>query len=614
MAFWDGRVVASELTVSAGGIERERAPVGRTAWISGPVVKAEVEHGVFMGEQVEVGDERLIGEVIGISGSQALLQVYEETEGLKPGEPVFATGLPMFVTLGPGLVGSVFDGIQRPLKALEKAGPYISRGTKATPLDLEKRWHFLPRKPAGEKIGPGEVLGVVQETSMIEHRVLVPPEVAGELVNVAAEGEYTVADVIATVREGGTGKETPVTMAHRWPVKRSRPYRNHLQPQEPLVTGQRIFDLFFPLAKGGAAAIPGGFGTGKTVTQHQLSKWAMADIIVFVGCGERGNEMAEVLLVFPELADPRTQRPLMEKTVLIGNTSNMPVAAREASIYTGITIAEYYRDMGYHVALMADSTSRWAEALREVSGRLEEMPAEEGFPAYLAARLAQFYERAGHVETLGGTKGSVTVIGAVSPAGGDFSEPVTQHTKRFTRCFWALDKDLAAARYFPAINYLESYSGYLDEVGEWWHREYGAQWRGLRDEAMRILQEDSRLQRIVRLIGEDALPDEQRLIIEGSRLIQEACLQQNANDPVDTFCQPEKQLALLGAILHFIKSAEEVVKKGAPIHRVREMTVREEIVRAKEKIPNDNLELFKELTRRIDEQMDALYRDFRRVT
>lgn len=606
--------MAGELTISAGLRDTERKPVGRTVWVSGPVVKAEVDRAVFMGEQMEVGDERLIGEVIGVSGNQALLQVYEETEGLGPGRPVFSTGLPMFVTLGPGLVGSVFDGIQRPLYALEKAGPYISRGTKATPLDMEKRWHFAARKRAGEKVRAGEVLGTVQETSVIEHRVLVPPELAGELEEVVPDGDYTVGDVIATVRDEKTAKRTPLTMAHRWPVKRPRPYRNHLRPEQPLVTGQRIFDLFFPLAKGGTAAIPGGFGTGKTVTQHQLSKWALADIIVFVGCGERGNEMAEVLLVFPELADPRTGRPLMEKTVLIGNTSNMPVAAREASIYTGITIAEYYRDMGYDVALMADSTSRWAEALREVSGRLEEMPAEEGFPAYLAARLAQFYERAGHVETLGGSNGSVTVIGAVSPAGGDFSEPVTQHTKRFTRCFWALDKDLAAARYFPAINYLESYSGYLDEVGEWWHREYNARWRGLRDEAMRILQEDSRLQRIVRLIGEDALPDEQRLIIEGSRLLQEACLQQNANDPVDTFCAPQKQLALLGAVLHFIRRAAEVVKKGSPIHRVREMAVREEIVRAKEKIPNDKLEQFTELTRRIDAEMDALYRDIQRVT
>lgn len=606
--------MAQVLNKSTDSRDSERKPVGTTVWVSGPVVKAEVEHAVFMGEQVEVGDDRLIGEVIGVSGRQALVQVYEETEGLGPGGPVFATGLPMFVTLGPGLLGSVFDGIQRPLRELQKAGPYIARGTKATSLDTDKRWHFVPRKRAGEKVAAGEILGTVQETSVIEHRVLVPPEIDGELMSVAEEGDYTVTEVIANLRRKEDGEEVGLTMAQRWPVKRSRPYRRHLRPVTPLITGQRVFDLFFPLARGGTAAIPGGFGTGKTVTQHQLSKWAIADIIVFVGCGERGNEMAEVLLVFPELADPRSGRPLMEKTVLIGNTSNMPVAAREASIYTGITIAEYYRDMGYDVALMADSTSRWAEALREVSGRLEEMPAEEGFPAYLAARLAQFYERAGHVETLGGSTGSVTVIGAVSPAGGDFSEPVTQHTKRFTRCFWALDKELAAARYFPAINYLESYSGYLDEVAEWWEHKYEAGWRRLRDEAMRLLQEDSRLQRIVRLIGEDALPDEQRLIIEGARLLQESCLQQNATDPVDTFCQPEKQLALLGTVLHFVRRADEVVKKGAPIHRVREMPVREEIVRAKGKIPNDKLEQFQELGRRVDEQMDALYRDFRRVS
>jgi len=615
MALGNRGIVGSELS-GAPRIrgEQERKPVGRTVWVSGPVVKAEIEHPVSMREQMEVGDERLVSEVIGVSGQQALLQVYEDTEGLGPGQPVFATGLPMFVTLGPGLLGSVFDGIQRPLRVLERAGPYISRGTRAMPLDVEKRWHFVPRKRAGEKAAAGEVLGVVQETSVIEHRVLVPPEIAGQLASVMAEGDYTVTDIVAVVRPDDGGDEVPLTMAQRWPVKHPRPRRHHLRPQAPLITGQRIFDLFFPLAKGGTAAIPGGFGTGKTVMQHQLSKWGLADVIVFVGCGERGNEMAEVLLVFPQLADPRTGRPLMEKTVLIGNTSNMPVAAREASIYTGITIAEYYRDMGYDVALMADSTSRWAEALREIAGRLEEMPAEEGFPAYLAARLAQFYERAGCVETLGGATGSVTVIGAVSPAGGDFSEPVTQHTQRFTRCFWALDKDLAAARYFPAINYLESYSGYLDEVGEWWHREYDAAWRQLRDQAMRLLQEDSRLQRIVRLIGEDALPDEQRLIIEAARLLQEACLQQNASDPVDTFCRPEKQLALLKAVLHFIERAKEVIKKGAPIHRVRELAVREEIVRAKEKIANDEPDRFKELMRRIDLEMDALYRDFRRLT
>lgn len=592
--------------------ERGPAPAGEVVWVSGPVVRVAVRQAVSMGELMEVGEERLVGEVIELSSERAVLQVYEGTEGLKPGDPVFGTGLPLFVTLGPGLIGSIFDGIQRPLTVLEKTtGAYIQKGVKAEPLDPEKRWAFIPQKKRGEKVEGGEILGLVPESSVIEHRILVPPNVAGEVIHIVSEGEYTTNEVIAVVRRGK--EESPLTLTQRWPVKTPRPYREHLRPTFPLITGQRIFDLFFPLAKGGTAAIPGGFGTGKTVMQHQLSKWAQADVIVYIGCGERGNEMAEVLVVFPELIDPRTGRSLMEKTVLIANTSNMPVAAREASIYTGITIAEYYRDMGYDVALMADSTSRWAEALREISGRLEEMPAEEGFPAYLATRLAQFYERAGRVQALSGKEGSVTVIGAVSPPGGDFSEPVTQHTKRFIRCFWALDKDLAAARYFPAINYLESYSGYLDEVAAWWQHEIDPGWRELREEAMRLLQEDSRLQRIVRLIGEEALPDEQRLIIEGARLLQEACLQQNANDPVDTFSRPEKQLALLRAVLHFLARAREIVKRGAPIHRIRETAVREETVRAKEKIPNEKIEQFQALLRRIDGEMDALYQEFRRV-
>ncbi len=587
------------------------APVGRAVWISGPVVRADLVGDVFVGEQVEVGSARLIGEVIGVSGRQTLIQVYEETDGMKPDAPVFGTGLPMFVTLGPGLLGSVFDGIQRPLHVLERRGPYVASGVKAPPIDLAKRWRFTPRKADGDMVQGGEILGVVQESIVVEHRVLVPPELSGTIVSIAREGKYTASDVIATV--SGEGAQIRLTMAHRWAVKRSRPYREHLRPVMPLITGQRIFDLFFPLAKGGTAAIPGGFGTGKTVTQHQLSKWAEADVIVYVGCGERGNEMAEVLMDFPRLTDPRTQRPLMEKTVLIGNTSNMPVAAREASIYTGVTIAEYYRDMGYHVALMADSTSRWAEALREVSGRLEEMPAEEGFPAYLAARLAQFYERAGRVTTLSGSEGSVTIIGAVSPAGGDFSEPVTQHTKRFTRCFWALDKDLAAARYFPAINYLDSYSEYLGDVSDWWQGNYDPHWRELREEALQLLQDDSRLQRIVRLIGEDALPDDQRLTIEGARLLQEACLQQNANDPIDTFCSPRKQLGLLKAVLHFLAKAREIVRRGAPVHRIREMPARETLVRAKGKIPNDGPELLSDLMQQIDREMDSLYAEFQKV-
>jgi len=601
--------MASTWAVSAS----QPSPVaGTVQWVSGPVVRVDVQDAIFMGELMEVGKDRLVGEVIELSGEQAVLQVYESTEGLRPGAPVFASGLPLFATLGPGLIGGIFDGIQRSLRTLEQAaGAFIQKGVKAAPLDPEKHWRFLPRKKAGGEVKAGEILGLVQESAVVEHRTLMPPNLAGELVSIAGEGEYTVNDTIAVVRTGK--QEVAVRMAQRWPVKLPRPYRQHLTPAYPLVTGQRIFDLFFPLAKGGTAAIPGGFGTGKTVMEHQLAKWAQADVMVHVGCGERGNEMAEVLQVFPELRDPRTGRSLMEKTVLIANTSNMPVAAREASIYTGITIAEYYRDMGYSVALTADSTSRWAEALREVSGRLEEMPAEEGFPAYLATRLAQFYERAGRVEALCGQEGSVTVIGAVSPAGGDFSEPVTQHTKRFVRCFWALDKDLAAARYFPAINYLDSYSGYLAEVAAWWEREIDSQWRELREVAMRLLQEDSRLQRIVRLIGEDALPDEQRLTIDAARLLQEACLQQNANDPADTFCRPEKQIALLRAILHFVDRAREVTKKGAPIHLIQEAPVRAEIVRAKEKIPNDRLELFVELMRAIDREMDALYQEVQRT-
>lgn len=591
--------------------ERRPETVGRAVWISGPVVRADLTANVFMGEQMEVGASRLIGEIIGISGKQALIQVYEETDGMQPGEPVYGTGLAMYIELGPGLIGGVFDGVQRPLNILRRKGSFVEKGAKADPLDPARRWRFIPDAKPPARIRGGEVLGVVPETPVVEHRVLAPPDCSGELVAVAPEGDYAAGDPIATIRTDG--REFTVAMAQRWPVKQARPYQEHLRPIVPLITGQRIFDLFFPLAKGGSAAIPGGFGTGKTVTQHQLSKWAEADVIVYVGCGERGNEMAEVLMDFPKLADPRTGRPLMEKTVLIGNTSNMPVAAREASIYTGITIAEYYRDMGHHVALMADSTSRWAEALREVSGRLEEMPAEEGFPAYLATRLAQFYERAGRVRTLSGREGSVTIIGAVSPAGGDFSEPVTQHTKRFTRCFWALDKDLAAARYFPAINYLESYSGYLDDVAEWWRDRHDPQWRELREQAMRLLQEDDRLQRIVRLVGEDALPDEQRLIIEGSRLLQEGCLQQNANDPVDTFCRPEKQLGLLKAILHFVVRAKEIIKRGAPIHRIREMPARESIVRAKDKIPNDKPELLDDLMAGIDREMDALYAEFQKV-
>jgi V/A-type H+-transporting ATPase subunit A len=446
--------------------------IGVVTWINGPVIRARGSRHVSMLELVEVGEEHLVGEVIGLEGDTLTIQVYEETSGMHPGAPVFGTGLPLSVELGPGLLRSIFDGIQRPLPVIEmRIGSFINRGVHLTPLYRKEHWSFTPKIEVGRMVTGGEILGTVPETPSLEHRVMVPPDVSGKLTWVAPAMKYTIVDTIARVQTADGEKE--LSMLQRWPVRRLRPYRGRLEHNIPLITGQRVLDTFFPLAKGGAAAIPGGFGAGKTVTQHSIAKWADAEVIVYIGCGERGNEMTEVLQEFPHLIDPRSGHPMMERTVLIANTSNMPVAAREASIYTGITIAEYYRDMGYHVALMADSTSRWAEALREVSGRLEEMPAEEGYPAYLGARLAEFYERAGYVETLNGDQGSVSVIGAVSPPGGDFSEPVTQHTKRFIRCFWALDKALASARHFPSINWLDSYSEYLKDVADWWQQKVG---------------------------------------------------------------------------------------------------------------------------------------------
>ena len=494
--------------------------VGTVTWINGPVIRARGSRNVSMLELVEVGEERLVGEVIGLRGDIITAQVYEETSGMRPGAPVFGTGLPLSVELGPGLLTSIFDGVQRPLPVIEqRMGSFIGRGARLTPLYRKAHWKFKPVCKSGDTVGAGVIIGVVQETEALEHRIMIPPGMSGTLSWVASEGEYTIEDTIARVRSDHTERE--VTMLQRWPVRQPRPYRRRLGQSIPLITGQRVLDSFFPVAKGGAAGIPGPFGSGKTVTQHSIAKWADAHVIVYIGCGERGNEMTEVLQEFPHLTDPRSGRPLMERTVLIANTSNMPVAAREASIYTGITIAEYYRDMGYDVALMADSTSRWAEALREVSGRLEEMPAEEGYPAYLAGRLAEFYERAGNVETLNGNHGSVSVVGAVSPPGGDFSEPVTQHTKRYIRCFWALDKSLASARHFPSINWLDSYSEYLEDVAGWWRKEVGRDWLKMRNQCMEILSEEDRLGQIVKLVGPDALPDEQRLILETARLLRE---------------------------------------------------------------------------------------------
>jgi V/A-type H+-transporting ATPase subunit A len=582
--------------------------VGTVTWINGPVVRARGSRQVNMLEVVEVGDEHLVGEVIGLEGDIMTIQVYEETSGMQPGEPVHGTAMPLSVELGPGLLHSIFDGVQRPLPAMEqRTGSFIGRGVHLPPLDRQAQWHFTPQLEAGQVVGGGAILGVVPETQVVEHRVMVPPDAQGTLTWVAPTGEYTLDEPVARLRTKAGERE--LAMWQRWPVRRPRPYRSRQEQAELLITGQRVLDVFFPLAKGGAAAIPGGFGAGKTITQHQVAKWSDAQVVVYIGCGERGNEMTEVLQEFPKLVDPRSGRPLMERTVLIANTSNMPVAAREASIYTGITIAEYYRDMGYHVALMADSTSRWAEALREISGRLEEMPAEEGYPAYLAARLAEFYERAGYVETLNGQRGSVSIIGAVSPPGGDFSEPVTQHTKRFIRCFWALDKSLASARHFPSVNWLESYSEYLDGVAGWWRNQTGLDWHTLRARAMEILNEEDHLAQVVKLVGPDALPDEQRLTLETARLLREGFLQQNALDEVDTFSSIQKQIRMLALIVHFHQRASELIQHGALVTTIHDLPVTHKLVQIKTLIPNNQVERLDEIGQELDEQMDQLEAD-----
>jgi V/A-type H+-transporting ATPase subunit A len=584
--------------------------VGTITWINGPVVKARGSRHVSMLELVEVGDERLVGEVIGLDGDIITAQVYEETSGMKTGAPIYGTGLPLSVELGPGLLKSIFDGVQRPLPLIEmESGSFIGRGMRLDPLYRKDRWKFTPICKEGDEVIGGGVIGVVMETEIFEHRIMVPPDLHGTLTWIAEEGEYTLDDPIARLKMGDEEKE--LTMLQRWPVRRPRPYRARMSSSVPLITGQRVIDSFFPVALGGAAGIPGPFGSGKTVTQHSIAKWADAQVIVYIGCGERGNEMTEVLQEFPHLVDPRTERPLMERTVLIANTSNMPVAAREASIYTGITIAEYYRDMGYHVALMADSTSRWAEALREVSGRLEEMPAEEGYPAYLAGRLAEFYERAGYIETVNNQEGSVTIVGAVSPPGGDFSEPVTQHTKRFIRCFWALDKSLASARHFPSINWLDSYSEYVEDVAGWWREKVGKDWLKMRNQAMEILSEEARLSQIVKLVGPDALPDEERLVLETARLLREGFLQQNAMDPVDAYSPVEKQIRMLGLILHFNARALQIVKRGAPISVIHGLPVVDTLIRMKTSVPNDQLDKIGEIEKQVDEQMSQLDTEYR---
>ena len=583
--------------------------IGHVIWISGPVVRAQVTETVQMLEQVEVGDDHLVGEVIGMHGDVATLQVYEETAGTRPGAPVFGVGMPLSVELGPGLMGNIFDGIQRPLQALEESSSYyISRGVTADSLDRNRRWSFQPLMQTGVEVLAGQVLGQVPETALVTHRIMVPDQVEGPLLWIAEAGEYRVVDPIARVRTDA-GVKT-LTMMQRWPVRTPRPVASRLSTSEPLITGQRVIDTLFPIAKGGTAAVPGGFGAGKTVLQQALAKWSDADIVIYVGCGERGNEMADVLREFPTLKDPKTGHALIERTILIANTSNMPVAAREASIYTGVTLAEYYRDMGLDVALMADSTSRWAEALREISGRLEEMPAEEGFPAYLPSRLASFYERAGLVTTLGGDEGSVTVIGAVSPPSADFSEPVTQHTQRFVRVFWALDKALASARHFPAVNWLDSYSGYIDEVRSWWVENVSPQWAYSRRKVVEVLQQESQLQEIVRLVGSDALPDAPRYVLFIARLIKEAFLQQNAMEPIDAYSTPAKQSAMLDLLAHAYERGEQIISEGAPVGRLQnEVTLWPQVMRIRGAVENDDIAAIARLDDEIRRQMAAIRKD-----
>ncbi|HOI59377.1 MAG TPA: ATP synthase subunit A [Methanoculleus sp.] len=554
---------------------KENGAQGALKRISGPVVTA-VGLDAHMYDVVKVGDEELMGEVIKIEGENTIIQVYEDTAGIRPGEPVSNTGLSLAVELGPGLLTSIYDGIQRPLEVLvDKMGNFIERGVSAPGLSHEKKWEFVPTMKVGDVVKAGDILGTVQETNIV-HKVMVPPRSKGGKIKKIVGGNFTVDETICTFEDG-----TEITMLQRWPVRVPRPVKEKLNPDIPLITGQRILDGLFPIAKGGTAAIPGPFGSGKTVTQQQLAKWSDAEIVVYIGCGERGNEMTEVLTEFPELEDPKTGKPLMERTVLIANTSNMPVAAREASVYTGITIAEYFRDMGYDVSLMADSTSRWAEAMREISSRLEEMPGEEGYPAYLAARLSEFYERAGRVVNNNGTSGSVSVIGAVSPPGGDFSEPVTQNTLRIVKVFWALDAKLSQRRHFPAINWLNSYSLYLDALNEWYDREVSPEWNPLRAWAMGVLQKEAELQEIVQLVGSDALPDEEQVTIEVARMIREIFLQQNAYDAVDTFCPMAKQYDMMKAIKRYADLARTAQIGGATPQQVVGIKSKNELVQIK---------------------------------
>ena len=574
--------------------------------INGPVVTVKNADCFEMMEMVHVGAQNLVGEVIGITDRLTTIQVYEETTGLKPGDPVTGTGAPMNVLLGPGILDNIFDGIERPLKEIEQqAGAFISRGATVSSLDPERLWAVTLKVKPGDRLEGGQIYATLPETPVIEHRVLLRPDLSGVVKEVKPDGEYRLHDVIA-VLEDDLGDCHELTLCQQWPIRTARPVQQRLTPSIPLITGQRIMDTLFPIAKGGTAAIPGGFGTGKTMNQHQLAKWCDADIIIYVGCGERGNEMSQVLDEFSELIDPKSNRPMTDRTVLIANTSNMPVAAREASIYTGITLAEYYRDMGYHVAMMADSTSRWAEALREISGRLEEMPAEEGFPAYLPSRLAEFYERGGRADVLCGTEGSVTLIGAVSPQGSDFSEPVTQNTKRFTRVFWALDKALAYARHYPAINWINSYSEYFNDLDPWFRENLGDDFVEFRNRVSALLQEESSLMEIVKLIGSDVLPDDQKLVIETARVLRVGFLQQNAFHAEDTYVPLEKQKRMMQVILYLHTKSKEIVSHGIPISKIIATGLFDKLTKMKYDIPNSRLEMFDDYMKEIDDRLGAI--------
>jgi V/A-type H+-transporting ATPase subunit A len=584
------------------------AAQGRIVWVSGPAVRADGMSDAKMYETVTVGDSKLVGEVIRLTGDVAFIQVYESTSGLKPGEPVVGTGNPLSVFLGPGIIGQIYDGIQRPLKELSKAsGSYIGRGITTTPVDLTKNYHFVPTVSVGDEVSAGSVIGTVQETDLIEHSIMVPPDhQGGKITNIVSEGDYNLETEMASTEKDG--KTISLKMYHKWPVRKPRPFLKRYDPTVPLLTGQRVIDTFFPIAKGGTGSIPGAFGTGKTVTLHQIAKWADSQVVVYIGCGERGNEMTEVLVEFPELKDPRTGKPLMDRTVLVANTSNMPVAAREASIYTGVTIAEYYRDMGKDVVLVADSTSRWAESLREMSGRLEEMPAEEGYPSYLASRLAEFYERAGRVRASGSPDrdGSVTLVGAVSPSGGDFTEPVTTHTMRFIKTFWALDAKLAYSRHYPSINWMNSYSGYLADIAKWWGENINEDWLSLRSDAYGVLQREDTLKEIVRLLGPEALPDEEKLILEVARMVKIGLLQQNSFDEVDTYCSPEKQYKLLKLLVDFYRRGQQALKEGASLADIRAMSIVGSMLKARMDVKDDEVAKLDQLDVDMQEQFKSI--------